>query len=63
MDKQDQIKKRLERIEQNHFKHISEDFNEVKIKLEVVRGELKWIKLIGGFIIIESMGILIKLFL
>ena len=47
-------KKAMDDLKDNHLAHIKEDIIRIK-------SDLKWIKLIGGVLIINTLGILTKL--
>lgn len=45
----------------NHLHHLQEDINELRVNIKELKSDMKWIKAIGSFLIIETLGILIKL--
>jgi len=51
----------LDEIKDNHLTHIKEDINKLSISQEGMKSDLRWIKLIGGVLIIETLGVLTKL--
>lgn len=44
-------------------KFVANDFNHLEQKVVKMGKDIYWIKLIGGFLILETLGILIKLYL
>ena len=54
---------KLDAIMNNHIEHIKNEVNECKLCLVSIQSDLKWIKIIGGFLILQAVAVLIKLFL
>ena len=51
----------LSTIKNNHLKHLEDKVVKIERRVERVQTDVKWIKLIGGVLILESLGVLIKL--
>ena len=54
-------KKDINDLKDNHLSHIKDDINKLSIVQAGMKSDLKWIKLIGGIIILETLGVLTKL--
>jgi len=48
-------------IKDNHLAHIQDDMGDLKVEVQGLKGDVKWIKIIGGAVFIETAGVLIKL--
>lgn len=50
-------------LRDNHIKHLADDIVTLKINMARVTSDIRWLMIIGGFIIVESTGILITILL
>ncbi len=51
----DELKSELRLVKENHLAHLQADVTALKI-------DMKWIKVIGGFLIVQGIAVLIQIF-
>ena len=61
MDPIAELTSQVVNIRDNHLKHLADDVVTMKLDLARVTSDVKWLMIIGSFIIIESTGILIAI--
>jgi len=59
----DEVRDDIKNIRENHLIHLQEDITELKVSVGKVISDVKWVKLIGGFLVIQAITVLIKLFI
>lgn len=53
-----EINENLATIKDNHIQHLQTDISSIKVEVSDVKADVRWIKMIGGAILLETLGVL-----